>query len=389
MIDINGNYLDLNTIKLADGTFYSGTDEVKTMIAECYREMEKRFFRKNEPVIFITPGIKSGNGEGNRGYGFARSAIVKTKKGAIPVTWYDTKSTENGRTKYGPVIEHVRNRSISLYEHDIEKILFMSLFVKSVSVNGKLSAKTFLQDLEAQAVEFEMNEVQNAVVSYWLYTPESAFYDNFDKLATIARVYGIDPDGKSTVYLKQLIATEVRRAEKRGDQDLNMKAFRDYCERLNHNYDIRDIEAVNIMAKAIKRKLIHFDYDTFKWSIIDANYKPLKTICKVPPQFGANPKLFLKKHLAEAPDMLEMLQNGLETEPEPSKFDKVKVSVAFPDIVTEEFIMSELNVHDRRRLYNFIMNDPQGAKTKTPQEINPILLEYFVINKRTVPFEVK
>lgn len=391
MIDVNGNYLDLSTIKLANGEWYTGKDEIKSMISQCYQEMDKRFFRKNQPVIFLTPGIRSGNGDGNRGYKFPHVTNIKTKMGQFTIAWYESKTTENGKTRYTQTKKNcqVTQKSMTLYEEDIEKILFMSLFVKDVSINGKLTGKTFLQDLEADAVEFEAKEAQNAVVSYWLYTPEAGFYDDQEKLHTLARVYGIDPDGKSNKYIKQLIAIAARTAERRGDKDLDLKAFRSYCERLNHNFDTRDIEAMNLIAMSVKRKIIHFDYEQLRWNLIDVNFKPLKMLCKVPPQYGNNPKLYLKKHLIEAPDHLDLLRQGLDVEPEPSKYDRVKLSIPFPDIVTEDFILKELNHHDRRKLFNYITNDPEGAKMRTPAEINPILLEYFVVNKRTVPYEVK
>jgi hypothetical protein len=388
--DINGQFLDMNTIKLADGSFYSGPDEVRRMLAQAWQEVEKRFFKKGEPVIFNTPGIRSGIGKGNLGYGYPRVVNMKTKRGDVTVAWYETKTVENGKTVYSPLTKKIgpNNRTLILKEENIEEILFMMLFNKDVGGNGKLGGKTFMQDLEAEAVEFEAKEAQEAVVYYWLYTETSPFYNNFEKLSTIARVYGIEPEGKTVVYLKKLIALEVRQAEKRKDNEFNLKAFRDYCERLNGNYDIRDIEAMNLIQMATKRQLIAYDEQRFVWQLIDEKRKPMKTICKVAPQMAAQYKIALKKHLMGSAEDMELLRTGLSIETSPGRFDRVRLTVPLPADVTEDFVVNELDWNDYKRLYNYLTNDPNGSRNKTKEQILPILLEKLVINQQVVPFEV-
>ena len=99
-------------------------------------------------------------------------------------------------------------------------------------------------------------------------------------------------------------------------------------------------------------------------------------------------KALLKNHLLSSPDDFYMLQAATGAEPEPSRLDRVLLSAPLPDDITEEYITSVMSWPDRKRLYMFIKNvtDISGV---TKEVIHPVLIEYFVLQKRTVPFEVK
>ena len=89
---INHQPLSWDTIKLQDGKWYTGLDEIKTLLANTWREVEQKFFRNGEPVIFNTPGMLTAvRGKGNQGYSYPRVVRYKTKKGPVTIAWADEK----------------------------------------------------------------------------------------------------------------------------------------------------------------------------------------------------------------------------------------------------------------------------------------------------------
>ena len=130
-IYINHQYVALETLKTPDGKYYDGKDETRKLIADTWKELDKRFnLEGGGKVVFKTPGIKSGAGKGNMGYSYPRIATHKTTRGKITVAWADDKTEVDGKAIYTPISDKIRQaeKTLTLGQDDIEKILFMYLF---------------------------------------------------------------------------------------------------------------------------------------------------------------------------------------------------------------------------------------------------------------------
>jgi hypothetical protein len=390
---INHQILDFATLRNSQGEWVQTTDEVKRMIQGAWKELWERFWKLGQPVVFITPGIKTQGGKGNQGYAYPRVVSVKTKRGNMHVAWADDVQEEGGKKVYSPLSKGIRmnEKTLQLSETEMEEAIFMFLFNPSVIKPGRLGGKTFLQDLEAEAVKYAETETSAAVVSYWLFRPESPFFANITKLSAMCLAWGVNPDGKSIPYLKQQLAEAIKHFEKKGDKEYGLNAFNTVCEKLKDGQDTREFDTQALIQKAIIRRVIRFDKDKFEWVLLGLDGKTkVKTICKVPPQQEGTAKSILKRRLIESPDDYDMIVSSMATGDEEVELrgDKVRVSVALPDPddMTEAFITTTLSWHDRKRLFKALGEDPQFKKD---DEITPKLIEYFVIQKRTVPFEVK
>lgn len=391
MLFANDQLIDLNTIKLNDGKFYQGQDEIKTLIAGAWKEIEDRFFSKGESVVFKTPGIKSGGGKGNQGYSYPRGVSHKTRKGKINIVWAEDVEERGGKKYYSPVSKRidVTKKTLTLGQDDIEEILYMFLFNPMVIRPGKLSGKTYLEDKEADAVKYAESETNAAVISYWLFREESPFFASQPKLATLCLAWGVNPDGKSVNYLKQLLAEAVKKAEKRNEIEFNLKAFNSVCEKIKDGQSTRDVDAMALIQQCIIKRIIRFDDERFAWTLLGLDGKQvIKTILKVPPQQVGVSKALLKAHLVKSPDEYEMLRSAAGNEPVVTKHDRVLLSVALPepDQITEDFLASDLSWADKKALYKYLGHDPRSANL---EQIAPVLSEYFILQKRTVPWEIK
>jgi len=387
-IYVNGVVLDLSTVKSHAGVYYEGVDEIKSLFAGAWKEIDRKFLNKAEPVVFRTPGIKSGVGKGNQGYAYPRIVDHKTKKGKVRIAWADDMKVENGKTVYSPILRSIgiNEKTLRLGEDDIEEILFMFLFNPEVVTPKNPIGRTFLEDKEADALKYEENETSSAVVSYWLFRKESPFYANEVKISTLCLAWGVNPDNKSITYKKQLLAEAVKRAEKRNDLEFNFKAFDAVCAKLKDGGDTRDVDILALIQKCTNNRIIKYDADALAWVLLGMDGNKLKTLCKVPPTMVEVRKNVLKKHLLVSPDDVHTLQSSLSDDPAPSSMDKVMLSVAIPDVVTPDFIETVLTWPDKKALYKFFGYEVPGAKL---EQIHPVLIEYLVIQKRTVPFEVK
>lgn len=389
---INGQILDFNTLRKPAGGWYDGDEEIKKIIAGAWQELHTKFWSKGLPAVFITPGIRSGGIKGNQGYSVPRSVAVKTKKGNITVAWAEEVKEENGRKVYMPVSERIRieDRTLMLSETEIEKAIWMHAFNPARIGDGRIGGKTFLQDLEAEALKYAETETNAAVISYWLFRQESFLFTNEIKLSVLCLAYGINPDGKSLAYKKQLLAEAVKKAEKHSDPEFGLNAFNRMCEQMKDGQDTRLVDCQALVQKASNRRVIKFDEDKFEWQLLAEDGKTkVKTICKVNPQQKTNAKVILRQKLMESPDEYDMIAMALSTDEEVSELrgDKVKVSTALldPADMSESFITGTLTWHDRKRLYQALGHDP---RSKTDAEITPVLIEYFVLQRRTLPFYV-
>lgn len=391
MIFINENALDLNTIKLPNGTYYSGADEIKLMFAGAWEEIDKKFFYKGQKVIFKTPGIKSGNGKGNQGYGMPRVVKYKTRKGMATIAWADDIIKENNKVRYSPILKRIglNEKTLILGPEDIEQVLFMFLFNPEMNSVKNPLGSTFLEDKEAEAMKYAEKETQSAVVSYWLFREESPFYSNETRISTLCLAWGINPENKSIIYKKQLLAEAIKSSEKKNDPEFNLKAFNKICEKMKDGQDTKEIEVMALIHKCVLNNVIKFDKDKLAWVLLGPEGKSLKTICKVPPPMVNVSKNVIKKYLLTAPDDVQVLQAAADMDSLDMNSDFVELSVPLPDPeeMTEEFITGDsLSWHDKKALFKFLGNDTKHA---TKETIHPILIEYFVLNKRTVEFKVK
>ncbi|MBU0946229.1 MAG: hypothetical protein KKE53_17465, partial [Proteobacteria bacterium] len=206
MFYVNHQVLDLNTIKLPNGEFYQGNDEIKSLLAGTWREIEEKFFHKGLKVVFKTPGIMSGQGKGNQGYAYPRSCFYPTKKGRIHIAWADNMVVENNRNIFTPILRKIglNEKTLTLSEDNIEEILFMYLFNPNVISPKNPAGRTYIEDKEADALKYEETETSSAVLSYWLFRKESPFYSNESIVSTLCLAWGINPENKSITYRKQL-----------------------------------------------------------------------------------------------------------------------------------------------------------------------------------------
>ena len=385
---INDQVLDFNTLKTADGSFYKGNDEIKGLLAGAWEEIEKKFFKKGIKVIFKTPGIRSGIGKGNQGYSYSRSVSYPTRKGKVRVTWADNQVNEGGQIKYTPVLKRMglNHKTLILGPEDIEEILFMYLFNTHLISPKNPSGRTYLEDKEVDALKYEEAEKDAAVVSYWLFRKESPLYANEPMISTLCLAWGINPDNKSISYRKQLLAEAVKRCEKKKELEFNLSAFNKVCEKLKDGQDTTDIDIMALIQKCISGKVIKYEQDKLSWVLLGIEGNVLKTICKVPPQMVNSNRNVLKKHLMGSPDDVQTLRSAVSDESIPSRHDQCVLSAPLPDDVTLEYIENEMSWHDKKRIYKFLGHDPQGKNMDT---IQPILIEYFVVQKRTIDFIVK
>jgi len=388
MIYVSHQVLDLNTIKMNRDDYYTGPDEIKSMFVGAMREIDEKFFNKNLPVIFKTPSIRTGIGKGSMGYGLPRAVFHKTKKGQVPIAWADNVGMENGKPVYTPVTKKIglNQRTLTLGPDDIEFILWMMLFNPNLKSPTNPSGITYLEDKEAEAMEYEQSETSAAVISYWLFRKESPFYASDIMISTLCLAWGVNPENKSITYKKQLLAEAVKKAEKKNDIEFNFNAFNGICEKLKDGQDTNEVDALALAQKCINKKVIRFDQDKLAWMLLGIEGNTIKTICKVPPQMISTARNVLKRHLLGAPDDVQTLQSALLDDAPPSKHDRVLLGAALPEDVTVEYIQNEMSWPDKKALYKFLGHEPRN---KTMEDIHPVLIEYFVVNKRTVPWDLK
>jgi hypothetical protein len=389
-IDINGVYCDLNQI----GRNESGQwpdfrkEEVKQLLSNAWQEIDRKFFSKNLPVVFRTPGIKSGMGKGSQGYSYPRSTWVKTKsQGRIRVSWYDTKETKDNVTEYKPAGKRIgmEEKTLTLGPNDIEEVLFMWLFNPNVVMpGGRMNGKTFLEDREMEAMKYEEAETAASAVSYFLFFKESPFYSDEDKIDKLCLAWGIDPSNKTITFRKQLLAEAVKKGEKNKELDFNFAAFNKRCEQLRDGNDTRELDTMALIQKAINRAVIKFDKDKIEWQLIGIDGNSLKTICKVPPQSIDKAKVVLRRHLIENPENVEYIKIGLDEPQAPSRHDRVKLKENLPEVVDEEYILNVMTWPTKKALYQYLGYD---ARAKTMADIHPVLIEHYVTKGLTVPFE--
>lgn len=390
----NNQFIDLQSLKVMDGSapkYYEGTDIIKKKIAQAWKELDQRFWNKGELAIFKTPGIVSGHGAGSRGYAVPRAVKVKTRQGEIPVYWYENIREEGGKKVYTPVVMRmgVEQKTLALGPEEIEKAIWMFAFNPHTINESRMNGKTYLEDKEAEAMKYAETETNAAVVSYWLFRAESPFYSDDDKLSTLCLAWGINPEGKSITYRKQLIAEAVKKAERQNDIEFNLKAFNSACEKLKDGQDTYDIEILALIQRCVNKRIIRFDGEAYKWTLLGTDGKTvLKTVCKVPPQQAGMSKTILRAHLKSTPDDFYMLQSAANGEPEPSKQDRVLLSVPLPapEMIDEAFLKNDLSWPDRKNLWKYFGGDLHGV---TDSMIVPLLLEKLVLNKIEVPWEVK
>lgn len=386
---INDQIIDLQTIKMPDGSYYFGNDETRALLSGAWQELDRRFWNKGEPVVFKTPGIKSGAGKGNQGYSYPRAVSHKTKRGKVTVVWYEDIKEEGGKKVYTPVCGKVgvNDKTITLQPEDIEKALFMFLFNPMVMKPGRMTGKTYLEDKEEDAKKYAEAETNSAVISYWLYREESPFYLDKSKLDTLALAWGVNPANKSIPYVKQLLAEAVKTCERRNDIEFNLKAFDSACEKLKGGEDVVNIEVLALIQKCISAKTIWFSQQEFKWQLLGIDQRtPIKTICKVPPQSINQARNILRSHLINNREDYQILESAVMGDMAPSKNDRVLLSVSLPDVIDENFIRNELSWPDRKALYAYFGFDPKGAKDEV---IVPVLCEKLILNNVKVPFAIK
>jgi len=389
---INNQPLSWDTIKLQDGKWYSGPDEIKTLLANTWREIEQKFFHNGESVIFNTPGmLTAGRGKGNQGYAYPRVVRHRTKKGPATIAWADEKKeNKDGTITYSPISKVVSpdKRCMRLGEDDIEEIIWMILFNPFVVKPGNPTGRTFLEDKEADALKYAESETNSAVISYWLFREESPFYNSPQKLSTLCLAWGVNPEGKSITYMKQLLAEAVKKAEKRGELEFNLKAFNSVCEKIKDGQDTRTVDALALIQLCINKHVIRLDNETFRWTLLGLDGKTvIKTVCKIPPQSIGQAKGILKAHLIANPDDYSMLSAAANNEPMEGKNDRVILSAPMPspEEITEDYLTNDLSWAEKKRVYRLLGHEPRSA---TLEQIMPILIEYFIIQKKTVPFEV-
>jgi hypothetical protein len=386
---INDQIVDLNTIRMVNDKWYDGPDEVKKMLAGAWKEIENRFISKGQPIVFITPGIKSGGGKGNQGYKYPRVTTVKTRKGKVKVAWAEDQYVENGKTLYRPVSRDIGPNEKTLRlnpQEDIEEILFMFLFNPFLIGPAHPSGKTYLEDKEAEAEKYAETETNSAIISYWLYRKESPFYANDTKVTTLCLAWGINPDGRSLVYKKQLLAEDVKKAERRNDKEYGLDALNAACERLKEGQDVRDIEAMALIQQSIQKRIIRFDEDRVAWMLLGGEGSPLKTLCKVPPQQVTQNRQVLSRYLIANPEDLHTLESAVGAEQGPGRQEVAELTVELPEDVTEEYILNVMNWTDKRNIYKYLGYD---VRKSTLETINPVLIEYFIIQGKRLPWVLK
>jgi hypothetical protein len=386
---VNHTILDLNTVKLPNGDFYVGTDEIKMKFAEAWKELEKRFWNKGEDVIFVTPGIKSGSGKGNQGYWAPRVVNVNTKKGSVRIAWADDMKVEGGQTVYTPISFRigVNEKVLTCTKDDLEVALFMFMFNNEVISETRPQGRTYLQDFEAEAKKYEETETNAAIISYWLFRKESPFYMDEVRISTLCLAWGVNPENKSNTYRKQLLAEAVKKNDRLKNPEFDMKAFDTICRKLSEGQDIRDVEIMSLIQKCIIRKVIRYDDQKFAWVFLGMDGNILKTICKVPPQNVSKNRDLLKKHLIGNPDDVETLLASIGGEPTPSRFDEVALTKALPEDVTREYIEKDMGWTDMKKIYVFITQENTTGMAK--EQIIPRLIEFFVVQKKTIPWRLK
>jgi len=400
MFDVNGVYLDLKTIKFQGPThkweYYPGNDEVKKLFARVWRDIDERFLNQHKPVIFKTPSILtmgSGGKEGSRsrGYGFPRSCSINVpNQGKVRIDWYDDKKIEGGRTQYTPVTFKVRQeqKMMVLDEGDIELILAMMIMNPHLAI-GNRAGITFLDDPEKDAITYADLEAKNATVAYWLFRPESPFFENENLLRTLAMACGINPDAMSVNLMKQKISESVKAGEKLNNPEINSTAFDRMCQSIRDGSDTSDVELSATVNRAVQLKVIKYIEEEYCWKLLKEDKKtPAKTICRVPPQSGSDKaRQILKKHLQTNADDLELIEMSVDTAPMDTKFEVVILSKPLPEpeTMTEE-IVAEIPWPDMRKLYTYFGED--GTKGSKDQII-PFLVDKLVTQRTKVNFKIR
>lgn len=390
-IYINGDPLDLRTLRNDDGKFIAldSTDEIKKLFCDAWKELDYRFWSKNIPVEFRTPSIMSGGGPGNRGYSYPRSLNYKTKKrGTVNIAWADERVSEDGKLVYKPVsrLIGVNEKTLLLDQDDVEEALFMWLFNPMVVRKDNPSGMTFLVDREEDARVYAEKETKSAVIAYWLYREESPLYENDKAIGTLCLAYGISPENKTITYQKQLLSNAVKNAEAHKDPEFGFNGFNSICEKLRDGQDTKDVDTLALIQRCTNAHIIEYDKDKLVWVLLDEQSRPVKTICKVPPQQVSSSRLVLKRHLMASADDFSTLVSAAGGDPRPAKSDKIALSIGLPDELTEDWIENTMPWPDKKKVYTFIKGDGTHA---TKETVVPTLIEYFITQKKTIQWELK
>jgi len=400
MFDVNGQYLDLATVKYLNKAgshyeYYDGPDEVKKLFATVWRDIDQRFLNQRKPVVYKTPSIitmgsAGKEGSRSRGYAFPRSCTVKIGgRGNVRIDWYDTKKVENGATVYAPVTYKIRqeNRTLFLDAADIELILAMEIMNPHLS-KGNRAGWTFLDDPEADARTYAEIETKNATVAYWLYRAESMFFDDADKLRTLALACGINPDTLSVYLMKQKISEAVKAGEKRGDTELNNTAFDRMCSAIKDGYDTDDVMLSATVHRAMQLGVLKLYPEEFCYKLLkDDRITPAKTLCKVPPNMIDKAMIVLKEHLRSHRDDREYVEMSVDTTQPMNRLEEVVLDnpLPEPEDMTEERV-ADIEYADMRRLYAYF---GESARATNKDKMIPLLVDKLVTQRTKVNWRLR
>jgi len=399
--EIRGNQeipIPLDSIKLPDGGWYSddpkNTDELKLKIDSVYRMVWDKFLGKDEPVVFKTPGIKSGLGKGNLGYSFPRIVDIPTKAGRRRVAWCDTIEEEGGKKKYLPVRFQIgtSQKTMILGTEDIELILAMFLINQDLNTPQNLSGRTFLEDKEAEAEKFEIEESKGAIIHYWLFTKGIGFCSDEPRVNNLCLAWGIpNPQKLTLARKKQLLSEKIKESEKKNELNYNLAAFNEACKKMADGDDIRDIEILSAIQQCMDKKIIAYnDAPDFRWIMLDVSGKMLKTICKVQPPQSPQARTILKNYLINHPDEADEIIDLLGN-PDEKAENVVKLYRPLPEVVTKEWLkddlMGDMNGWvDAKNLFKYFGGNPSLAKKET---LIPFLIQKMVDEGKRPPFVIR
>ena len=389
----------LSAIKLEGNHFYGekagDNDEIKKMISNCYQEVQRKFFNVGESVIFKTPGIKSGIGKGNQGYSIPRLFDVKTSRGPKRMAWVDTISDgsglDAGRIIYDPFTFDIypKDKTLTLGESDIEKIIFMMLFNPHLITPKNPIGRTYLEDKEEEALKYEATEAENAIIHYWLFTQGVGFYADDSRVTTLCHAWGIPNIEKwSLARKKQLLAENVKVAERKHDLQYGRQALNDACKKLSDGSDIKDVEILSLIQRCVDRKVIkYYEAPDFAWKMLAKDGKALKKIITVPPQQTNMSRAVLKDYLLRSPEDVDQLYSSIsDPDTEPSKFDVVELKNPLPDEITEDWIKDDADYNDLKKIYRYFGGTEITASRET---IVPFVVSKIVMEGAQVPWKLK
>ena len=294
-------YLDDVRVDLKGIEKYSGTDSVMIQL----REAANRVKEHGMPIRMKCDALHTGKKEGKKGIWIPYIGEVHTNSGTSMLVY-----ANSARSDKGGVGVNYRPRGIDFTktmvfnDTDIDKLLFFMVGCPLYKTGA-----LYIEDLEEKAKSIAKARAASSTITFYLYNESSPIYGDEKKLMQIASALGITtPEDRGLNELRNTIFDRVEASEKINDAAYGYKWF----ARAVQEFD-SSMEALMHIQRAVDKKIIAFNKNTFKWMLLDEAGNNLRILCPVEPHKASMQREILAALALRDSEVMDMLKASYKT----------------------------------------------------------------------------